>query len=210
MKIASFKTLEDSFAEYKRLSGAQRYVACFGKTFVAEDHLDFSLAQEVGKQVIESGFGVIHGGYVGIMKGVSMGAEMVIKNDGSKNKYWNIGVPLAIFDKELSRAAEINLPPAAELLDRIKVLVTFCDACVILPSAGFGTLAEVALLFHLNQIAQKFSLGAPKPMLLLGKKWESLFQNLYQTLDMTNQSRGENFISFGENIEDVKIFLKKL
>lgn len=210
METISFKTLADNFSEYKRLAGARGYVACFGKTFVAEDHLDFFLAQGIGKQVIESGFGVIHGGYVGIMKGISLGAEAAIKDDNLKNKYWNIGVPLVIFDNELSRSAEINLPPAPELFDRIKALLTFCDACIVLPSAGFGTLAEVALLFHSNQIAQKFSTGAPKPMLLLGKKWQSLFQSLYQALDMTSQSKGESFIAFGENIEDVKNFLKNL
>ena len=210
MEISSFKNLEDSFAEYKRLSGACGYVACFGKTFISEDHPDFSFAQEVSKQVIASGFGVIHGGYLGIMKGVSIGADTAIKNDGSKNTYWNIGVPLTIFDDELCRVAEINLPPASELLDRIKALLTFCDACIVLPSAGFGTLAEAILLFHLNQIAEKFLLAAPKPMLLLGKSWQSLFEMIYQTLDMTNQIKGENFILFGETLEDVKVFLKKL
>ena len=210
MEISSFKNLEDSFAEYKQLSGARGYVACFGKTFIAEDHPDFSLAQEVSKQVIASGFGVIHGGYLGIMEGISIGADTAIENDVSKNKYWNIGVPLAIFDNELRRVAKINLPPASDLLDRIKALLKFCDACIVLSSAGFGTLAEVVLLFHLNQIEQKFSLAAPKPMLLLGQKWQLLFANIYQTLDMTNQIRGENFISFGETLEDVEVFLKKL
>lgn len=210
METPTFKNLEDSFAEYKRLSGARGYVACFGKTFVAEDHPDFALAREVGAQIVANDFGVIHGGYIGIMKGVSLGADEAIKNDSSKNTYWNIGVPFAVFDNELSRAAETNLPPAPDLLDRIKALITFCDACIVMPSAGFGTLSEVALLFHLNQLTEKFSLGKPKPMLLLGEKWQSLFQNLYQTLDMTKQSKGEDFISFGATNEDVQTFLKKI
>lgn len=210
METQTFKTLENSFVDYKRQSGARGYVGCFGKTFVPEEHIDFALAREVGAQIVANDFGVIHGGYIGIMKAVSLGADEAIKSDGLKNKYWNIGVPFAVFDNELPRAAEINLPPASDLLDRIKALLTFCDACIVLPSAGFGTLAEVVLLFHLNQLAEKFSLDKPKPMLLLGLKWKSLFQNLYEMLDMTKQSRDEGFISFGTTIADAQTFFKKI
>ncbi len=200
---ASFDDLKKSFEEYRAKAGNPLYVACFGKTFLEPASELYKLSERVGKIVVESGFGILHGGYIGAMEAVSKGANAAIEKDVSKNEYWNIGVPMYLFDKELRRSSSVHLPAARDLSDRKEALVTFCDVCVVLPSGGFGTLLETLEIFHSNQIAEKFG-GKIRPIFFVGDNWRPLFEAICQYLDMNKQSAGEaftHFLSSGDALE---------
>jgi len=204
-----FKDLEKDFLNYKKEAGDVLYVSCFGKTFLDNETSEYKLAEKVSGVIIDNGFGVLHGGYSGVMEAVSKGAVNAIKKDKTKNKYYNIGVPMHVFDRELTRSAEINLPPAKDISDRKKALVEFCDICVVLPSGGFGTMVEVLEIFHLNQIAEKFG-GKIRPLIFIKGNWKKILDNLYKNLDIQNQKGGESFTYFIDSTKELDEILKKI
>lgn len=205
----SFEDLEKAFVDYRIKAGSPAYVACFGKTFLEPDSEAYKLSEEVGAMIIENGFGVLHGGYIGSMEAVSNGANIAIRKDASKNEFWNIGVPMEIFDGNVVRASSVHLPPARDIFDRKKALTSFCDTCVVLPSGGVGTLLEALELLHVNQIAEKFG-GKIRPLFFVGGAWKDLFNEIYSHLDMTKQSKGESYLHFLTSVEDLDKELKLL
>ena len=83
-----------------------------------------------------------------------------------KSDYLNIGVPLRMIDKELARSSKINRPAAETIGDRKKALIEFCDACIVMPSGGFGTILESLETFHMNPLAEQFG-GKIRPLIYL-------------------------------------------
>jgi predicted Rossmann-fold nucleotide-binding protein len=206
---ASFEDLKSTFEDYRTKAGSPSYIACFGKTFLEPENETYKLSQRVAEVIVQNGFGVLHGGYIGAMEAVSSGANTAIKKDASKNEYWNIGVPMYLFEKELKHSSSVRLPAAGDIFDRKEALVTFCDACVVLPSGGFGTLLEVLEIFHSNQMAEKFG-GKIRPLFLVGNNWKTLFEAIGTHLDMNNQSSGEAFTHFLTSVEELDLELKLL
>jgi len=151
----------------------------------------------------------MHGGYIGTMEAVSEGANIAIQKDMHKNENWNIGVPMKTFDKDLKRADCKQLSASENILDRKRILVENCDACVVLPIGGIGTLLEVIEIFHINQINTKFG-GEIKPIIFYGKIWKKLMNELKNRLDLSNQSDGNGFITFVDNLEQLDGVLKRL
>lgn len=194
---------------FKEKAGNPPYVACFGKTFVDENDQNYLTSKEIGKIVVESGFGVLHGGYIGTMQAVSSGANEGIKLDEKKNKFWNIGVPMKIFDKDVVKADCTQLTSTENILDRKRVLVEMCDACIALPVAGFGTLLEIIEIFHVNQINVKFG-GKIKPIIFYGTMWKELMGEIMRKLDLKGQTSGGEFTFYVENIKQLQEVLKKL
>lgn len=209
MTQPSFEDLTDSFKKYSADAGNPAYIACFGKTFLEPESEAYKLSERIAEVIVENGFGVLHGGYIGAMEAVSQGANAAISKDPSKNEYWNIGVPLELIDGELKRSSSVHLPAAKDIFDRKKALVTLCDACVVLPSGGFGTLLETLEIFHPNQLAEKFG-GKVRPLFFVGDNWKILFEEMRKHLDMKKQSAGEAFTHFLSSVEELDSELKQL
>lgn len=205
----TFDKLETEFKIFKEKAGGVSYVACFGKTFLDKESEEFKLAESVAETIVDNGFGVIHGGYCGVMEASSNGANRAIAKDEKKNSYWNIGVPMKTFDAELSHSSAINLPSAENIGDRKKALIEFCDICVVLSSGGFGTLLESLEIFHNDQIAEKFG-GKIKPLIFIGGNWKKIFDDLYQQLDMNKQGGGDKFCRFIDTVEELELILKEI
>lgn len=201
--------VKNEFLSFKEKAGNPSYIACFGKTFVNEDDPNYTASQEVGKLVVENGFGVTHGGYTGTMQAVSSGANEGIKLDSKKNAFWNIGVPMKTFDSNVKRAECSQLTATLNILDRKRVLVDMCDACIALPVAGFGTLLETIEIFHVNQINSKFG-GKIRPIIFYGKVWKELMGDIMNRLDLKGQSSGDEFVTYVETLDELKEALKKL
>ena len=88
-------------------------------------------------------------------------------------------------------------------MDRKKALTHFCDACIVLPSGGIGTILEAIELFHLNQLAEKFK-GKIRPIIFIGKHWKELMDGIMEKLDMEKQKGGDDFIHFVDSFEQLK------
>lgn len=208
-KLNQFDDLKKAFNKYRKLAGSPAYAACFGKTFLDPKSPEYKLAEKVSALLVEHGFGIIHGGYIGVMEAASKGADRAINLDKKKNLYWNVGVPMKTFDKELARSSRVNLPAAKDISDRKKALIEFCDICVVLPSGGFGTLLESLELFHMNQIAEKFG-GKIRPLIFLGGNWKKIFDDLYRDLDMNKQKGGQSFVSFPKTLNQLERVILKI
>lgn len=205
----NLEEIKKEFLSFKEKAGNPAYVACFGKTFVDENDENYKISQNIGQLIVENGFGVLHGGYVGTMQAVSNGANISIKSDFKKNKFWNIGVPMITFDKDVKRADASQLTATENILDRKRILVEMCDVCLALPVAGFGTLLEVIEIFHINQINSKFG-GKIRPIIFYGKIWKDLMGGIMNKLDLKGQDDGNGFTFYIENLEQLKENLVKI
>lgn len=190
-----------TFAELKERAGNPHYVGCFGKTFIDRDSAEYKIAHDIGKMLVEAGFGVIHGGYTGVMEAVSKGADAVIDTRDDRNVCYNIGVPFSVIGDELPLSSRTNLPSVDNVLDRAHVLIDCSDAVIVMPSGGVGTLVEMLDVFHQNQLNKKFG-GDIKPIVCVGSRWEPMMSHLLDNLDMTKQSRGEDFIRYVHSAEE--------
>jgi predicted Rossmann-fold nucleotide-binding protein len=209
MHNSNLEQVIKEFVAFKEKAGNPDYVACFGKTFVEEGDENYIASKEIGKLVIESGFGVLHGGYIGTMQAVSRGANDGIKLDPKKNEFWNIGVPMKTFDSNVKRADCSQLTATENILDRKRVLIEMCEACIALPVAGFGTLLEVIEIFHVNQINSKFG-GKIRPIIFYGKIWKNLMGEIMSKLDLKGQSDGEDFCTYIDDLSKLKETLQKM
>ncbi len=203
--------LKASFEHYKEQGGSQLYAACFGKTFIDSESTAYREATAIGKLAIEKGFGVLHGGYSGLMDAVSTGASEAIAGRGLSPN-WNIGVPMYTFDADtkIKRTESVHLPAARDIYARKEALVTFNDVCIVLPVGGFGTLLETIDIFHANQLAEKFG-GKIRPIIFMGEHWKKLFtEELPKYLDMHLQKDGDNFCYFVTTTEEVGQLLETI
>ena len=205
----NYEKIRESFNKYKQKAKVDKYIACFGKTFISKSSLEYRMSKKIGYLNIKQGFGVIHGGYSGVMEAISFGADKAINEFDAANKYWNIGVPMKTFDKSLKRSSRVNLPACNDILDRKRALIELCDICVVLPSGGIGTVLETLGIFHLNQIAEKFG-GKIRPIIFIGSNWKRIIKYLLSKLNMSSQSIGDNFTYFCKNYEDYEKLIKKL
>ena len=207
--MTHFTEIEKEFSTIKERAGNPPYVACFGKTFVEETDPNYHTSREIGKMLVELGFGVLHGGYTGTMQAVSSGANEAIKIDLNKSLDWNVGVPTVTFDGNVQRTESTMLTSAENIFDRKRILVDSCDACIALPVGGVGTFLEVLEIFHLNQIHIKFG-GKVRPIIFFGGKWKFLMETLKETLDLTGQADGGTFSVYVDSLEALKEELDKL
>lgn len=201
------ENIKNEFLLFKEKAGKPRYVACFGKTFVDEDNPNYDISKKIGKLIIENGFGILHGGYIGTMQAVSSGANESIKLDPKKNEFWNIGVPMKTFDADVKRADCVHLTATENIFDRKRILVEMCDVCVVLPVGGMGTFLEVVELFHINQINSKFG-GKITPIIFFGKVWKELMDEIKEKLDLKGQSNRDSFTTYIDDLDQLKKELK--
>lgn len=205
--MTGLQDIKNEFLAFKEKAGNPSYIACFGKTFVDENDQNYETSQKIGKLIIENGFGVLHGGYIGTMQAVSHGANESIKLDQKKNEFWNVGVPMKIFDADVKRADCVHLTATENIFDRKRILIEMCDVCVVLPVGGIGTLLEVIEIFHINQINSKFG-GKITPIIFYGKLWKELMGDIKEKLDLTGQSNGDSFTTYVDNLDQLKKELK--
>jgi uncharacterized protein (TIGR00725 family) len=121
-------------------------------------------AYKLGELLARSGHAVATGGYSGTMEAVSRGAA---EAGGHV-----IGVTLILWGEPNRWVAEEIR--CQTMLERLSHLVGDCDGAVAL-RGGIGTLSEVALMWSLLQVAEV----KPKPLVLLGRRWEVLLTSYY-------------------------------
>lgn len=199
----SYEGVQTQFNNFKEKAGNPKYIACFGKTFVDVESEDYMLSEKIGETIVDCGFGVLHGGYIGTMDAVSKGAQTAIAKDATKNNYWNIGVPMKLFEENVARTNAMHLAVTDNIFDRKRALVEMGDACVVLPVGGVGTFLEVIEVFHLNQLNLKFG-GKIRPIIFFGSRWQKLMETIYTELDLTGQSDGSSFTTNVLTIDALK------
>ena len=141
----------------------KKLITVFGPSECTSETDLYKSAERIGALLADSGFGVVSGGYEGVMEAVSRGARSA--NGGV------IGITAEVF---FARGREANEFITKEItvksaVDRLMELLDLADAyiaCGVSP----GTVVEVATAWDYmlkNFIEQK-------PLILMGKEWKNI------------------------------------
>lgn len=137
-------------------------ISVFGSSAPQPGSADYEAARDLGRRLAEAGFTVQTGGYIGVMEGVSRGA-----NEAGGHV---IGVTSDQIEEFRPIKAnswikeEVRYPT---LRERVLYLVDHCDGILALPG-GIGTLSELALAWNFAQVGE-----IPlKPIIPIGGLWQ--------------------------------------
>jgi uncharacterized protein (TIGR00730 family) len=145
-------------------------ISVFGSARTSPGDPDYALAEEIGRQLVAAGFGVITGGGPGVMeaankgaceaKGVSVGLGIELPFESGLNEYVDIGLNFRYF------------------FARKTMFVKYAQGFIVLPG-GFGTLDELFEAVTLVQTQKVTSF----PIVLMGSDyWGGLFDWLRGTV----------------------------
>jgi uncharacterized protein (TIGR00730 family) len=140
-------------------------VAVFGSSEALPGEPLFETARRVGALLAHAGYGVITGGYGGVMEGASRGAA---EAGGHV-----VGVTCAVFSGRAPNRFITERLETADLVARTGTLVFAACGYIVLHGKS-GTLAELTLVWALHRAG---SLG-PRPVILLGDAWRPFLHQL--------------------------------
>src|SRR5258708_655135 len=147
----------------------RKIIAVYGSAATEPHEPDYAEAVALGAELARAGYGVMTGGYGGLMGAISRGAA---EAGGHV-----IGVTVGMF-KERGLIPnpflheEIHLPT---LSARLNHLIVAPDAYVVL-KGGAGTLSEFALAWSLLQVGEI----PARPLIAVGRLWQQLVPHLAQ------------------------------
>ena len=140
-------------------------VAVFGSADPSEGDPLYELARRVGGLLVDAGYGVVTGGYGGVMEGASRGAA---EAGGAA-----VGVTCAVFSHREPNRFLTERRETADLVGRTGALINAACGYIVLHGKS-GTLAELTLVWALHRAG---SLG-PRPVVLLGDAWRPFLHHL--------------------------------
>lgn len=166
-------------------------IAVYGSSQPQPGSRAYQEAYELGQMLGSAGHTVLTGGYIGTMEAVSRGAAEagahIIGVTCDEIESWRPVKPNAWVQEE-RRFASLN--------ERLEELVHTCDGAIALPG-GPGTLTEVALSWNLMIVAAM----RPKPLILVGPGWKSVFQAMFETLGEYTPLNQRRLLQFAPDVE---------
>jgi uncharacterized protein (TIGR00730 family) len=145
--------------------GKRLLVAVFGSADPPEGDPLYERARQVGGLLVAAGYGVVTGGYGGVMEGASRGA---VEAGGVA-----VGVTCARFIGRTPNRFLTETREEADLVARTGALVAAACGYIVLHGKS-GTLAELTLVWALHRTG---SLGR-RPVVLLGDAWRPFLHHL--------------------------------
>ncbi len=137
-----FQIMAEFVEGFERLAKIKPSVSIFGSARTVPEHPYYQLAEQIARQLSDSGFSVVSGGGPGIMeaankgafagKSPSVGLNIVLPHEQRSNPYQDISLHFRHF------------------FSRKVMFVKYASAYVVLPG-GFGTLDELAEILTLVQ-----------------------------------------------------------
>lgn len=143
----------------------RQLVAVFGSADPQEGDPLYEPARRVGALLVDAGYGVVTGGYGGVMEGASRGA---VEAGGAA-----VGVTCAVFAGREPNRFLTERRETADLVARTGALVDAACGYIVLHGKS-GTLAELAFVWALHRAG---SLGV-RPVVLLGDAWRPFLHHL--------------------------------
>ena len=127
---------------FEKLARIKPSVSIFGSARTLVDSPAYLLAQEIGRDLSNSGFAVVTGGGPGIMEAANKG--------GQEGKSPSIGVNIQLpMEQRANPYQDVSLA-FRHFFSRKVMFVKYASAYVVLPG-GFGTLDELAEILTLVQ-----------------------------------------------------------
>lgn len=142
-------------------------IAVFGASAAVPGDGTYEQGVECGRLLVEAGYGVVTGGYAGLMEAVSRGA----KEAGGRV----LGVTVPDLFRSRSGANEFVTEEvrAGSLVERIHELTDVSDGAIVLPGS-LGTLTELMVAWNLAFVADRFAGSDPKPIVAVGADWKEI------------------------------------
>jgi uncharacterized protein (TIGR00730 family) len=147
-------------------------ITVFGGSRVEPETDEYVAARELGRQLAERGFGVVTGGYNGVMEAVSRGAKEVGGHV--------VGVTVEVIARNFERVPNAYLDQELKttaLLERIDKMVELGAGYVVLPG-GAGTLAELGIVWNLALLGAMHG----KPLIVVGRGWQRVLHTMIEEL----------------------------
>ena len=149
-------------------------VAVYGSSrAVPGDHL-YQTAVELGRLLVEAGFGVTNGGYAGVMEAVSKGAAQ------AGGRVIGVTAPALFPNRSGGNRYLTEEVKATGLLERIQVMSRMSEAFVVMPGS-IGTLTELAIAWNDAYLAVARE-EEPAPILAFREAWEGIVNCLTEQL----------------------------
>jgi uncharacterized protein (TIGR00730 family) len=152
-----------------------RLIAVFGSSRAAPGDEPYEQGVECGRLLAEAGFGVVTGGYGGLMEAASRGAADV------GGHVVGVTVPDVFPGRSGPNAWVTEELPASHLVERIHHLTDITAGSIALPGS-IGTLTELAMAWNLAYVA-RFDGSPLKPVVTVGPVWRDLVAHLTDLLD---------------------------
>lgn len=169
---ALFKIMAEFVEGYEKMAKIGPCVSIFGSARTQPDSPYYKMAEEIGFQLTQLGFGVITGGGPGIMEAANKGAK------NGKGKSAGIGIRLP-FEAGLNKFVDYDYSINFDYFFARKVMfVKYAQGFIVLPG-GMGTLDEFfeALTLIQTQKTGRF------PIVLVGTSfWSGLIDWLKETV----------------------------
>lgn len=147
-----------------------RSIAVFGSSEPRDPDPAYRLAYRTGRKLAEAGFGVLTGGYGGVMEGACHGAH----DAGGRT----LGVTSGIFSARDPNPYLTEAVPTTDLYDRTRELIDRADGYVVLAGKA-GTLAELTWVWALARAGCL----PRRPVVTLGEPWDGVLE-LFERHDM--------------------------
>lgn len=155
-----FRIMSEFVEGFEMLSSVGACVSVFGSARTPEDHKYYKMGVEVGRRLVERGFGVITGGGPGIMEAANRGA----REAGGASIGLNIVIP---HEQETNPYVDRNLSIDFDFFFVRKVMfVKYAQGFIVLPG-GFGTLDELFESLTLIQTGK----SSRFPVILMGTEY---------------------------------------
>jgi uncharacterized protein (TIGR00730 family) len=172
--------------------GSEMNVTVFGGAKPTPQDPAYLEAFHLGELLGRAGYTVLTGGYVGTMEAVSRGA--------SEAGAHVIGITC----EEIENWRPIRANPWVReerryptLRERLFALIDHSEAAIALPG-GAGTLAEISLVWNQLIIASL----PPRPLILVGPAWRTVFQTLFVSLSEYINERERGWLYFADTAEE--------
>ena len=152
-------------------------VAVFGSSKTVPGSSEWSVAEEVGRRIAQSGHSVITGGYGGTMEAASKGAS------DQGGHVVGVTSPALFPGRSGANPYVDELIEAPDLIGRLGQLITRADGVIALPGS-IGTAAELLVAWNHNWLSRRNGQTAI-PTVAVGPGWRSVVDA------MVEQNRAE-------------------
>lgn len=165
-----FQVMAEFVEGFERLSGISPSVSIFGSARTKPDSQYYQLAEDIARELSNSGFSVVSGGGPGIMEATNKGAYA--------GKSPSIGLNIMLPHEQSGNAFQDIALNFRHFFSRKVMFVKYASAYVVLPG-GFGTLDELAEILTLVQTGKSRRI----PIILVGSTfWQGLMTWFSDTL----------------------------
>lgn len=143
-----------------------RIVAVFGSSRAVPGDGLYEQGVELGRRLAEAGFGVVNGGYAGLMEAVSAGAA------GADGRAVGVTAPPLFPARAEGNRFLTEEIPAGSLTERIHVMWEMSYAAVVCPGS-IGTFTELAVVWNDAVLAARRG-APPRPVVAFRGRWAEL------------------------------------